>query len=68
MKYLIEAWGTSPIPPGLLEFYARSTKVKGSTPERAVWLTLRLYLLSRGQPLNLYTDTLEKLVARAKLV
>jgi hypothetical protein len=51
-----------------LEFYARSTKVKGSTPERAVWLTLRLYLLSRGQPLNLYTDTLEKLVARAKLV
>ena len=68
MNHLIEAWGDAPLPPGLLELYSRARKAKGSTPERATWCALRLFLLSKGQPMNLYTDTLEKLVARAKLV
>lgn len=66
MKHLIETWGTSPMPPGLLEFCSRAAKVKGSTPERATWAALRMYLLSKGQPMRLYQDTLERLVMRAR--
>jgi len=66
MRYLMQVWGTSPIPPGLLEMHHRARRVKGSTPERAVWCALRMYLLSKGQPMNLHRDELPALVARAK--
>jgi len=65
-RHLIEAWGNHPMPPGLPELYSRARKIKDSTPERATWAALRMYLLSKGQPMRLYQDELEKLVSRAK--
>jgi hypothetical protein len=66
MKCLMETWGNDPMPPGLPELYIRARKLKGSTDERAVWVALRMYLLSRGQPMNLCRDELPALVARAR--
>ena len=62
---LLDLW-KGPLPSGLEKFYQAARKIKDSTPERATWAALRMYLLFRGQPMNLCRDELPALVARAR--